>query len=226
MSYVSVEEITASVSGVVTTSLTSLAEFLPSFVGGLVVFTVGIIVSTIVNRVIRAALKAIKFEDLLKRYGLSQVEGREVSWTDVLAELARWSVIIVFLIPTLSVWGIGQANEVLAQILSYIPNVAVAVIIALVGLVFANLAHDAVLSASKSLGRSLAHTGALVARWAIVVFVSLVVLNQLGIGADLIRILFTGLVAFLAIAGGLAFGLGGSDVAKDLLNQLRERFKR
>lgn len=222
----SIEEITASVSGVVATSLTSLAEFLPSFVGGLVVFIVGIIVSAIVNRVIRTALKTIKFEDFLKRYGLSQVEGREVSWTDVLAELARWSVIIVFLIPTLSVWGIGQANDVLAQILSYIPNVAVAVIVALVGLVFANLAHDAVLSASKSLGKSLAHTGALVARWSIVVFVSLVVLNQLGIGADLIRILFTGFVAFLAIAGGLAFGLGGSDVAKDLLNQLRERFKR
>lgn len=222
----SVEEITASVSGVVATSLTALAEFLPRFVGGLVVFIVGLIIATVVNRVIKAALRAIRFEEFLKRYGLSQVEGREVSWSDVLAELARWSVIIVFLIPTLSVWGIGQANDVLAQILSYIPNVAVAVIIALVGLVFANLAHDAVLSASKSLGRSLAHTGALVARWAIVVFVALVVLNQLGIGADLIRILFTGFVAFLAIAGGLAFGLGGSDTAKDLLNQLRERFKK
>lgn len=222
----SVDEISTSVTLAVTDSLLSLGNFIPSLIYGLVVFVIGLIVATVIHRVIQAVLKKLRFEEFLKRYGLSRVEGREVSWSEVLSELARWSIIVVFLIPTLSVWGIGQANDLLKQVLLYVPNVIVAVIIALLGMVFANLAHDTVLSASKTLGRSLANTGALVARWAIVVFVALVVLNQLGIGSDLIRILFSGFVAFLAIAGGLAFGLGGSDSAKEILNQLRERFKK
>lgn len=220
------EEITTSVTTVIGSFLTALSEFVPRFIGGLVVFSVGLILATLVHKTIKAVLNSLRFEELLKRYGLSHVEGRDVLWSDVLSELGRWSIIVVFLIPTLSVWGIGQANELLSQVLLFIPNVAIAVIIALVGMVFANLAHDAVLSSSKSLGKSLAQTAALVARWAIVVFVALIVLNQLGIGADLIRILFAGMVAFLAIAGGLAFGLGGSDVAKDILSQLREKFKK
>jgi hypothetical protein len=222
----SVEEITTSVTTVVITALSALAEFIPRLIGGLVVLIIGLVIAAIVDRLVIAVLKTIRFENFLKRYGLSEVEGKEVSWSQVLAELARWAVIIVFLIPTLQVWGMGGATGILNQILLYIPNVVIAVIIALLGLVFARLAYDTAYSATKSLGKDVAHTSALIARWAIIVFVALVVLNQLGVAADLIKILFTGLVAFLALAGGLAFGLGGSDSAKEILNSIKERFKK
>jgi len=221
-----VDEVATSVTTVVVTALSALAEFIPRLVGGLVVLIIGLVIAAIVDRLVIAVLKTIRFENFLKRYGLSEVEGQAVSWSQVLAELARWSVIIVFLIPTLQVWGIGGATAVLNQILLYIPNVVIAVIIALVGLVFARLAHNTTFSATKSLGTDLAHTAALIARWAIIVFVALIVLNQLGVAADLIKILFTGFVAFLALAGGLAFGLGGSDSAKEILNSLKERFRK
>lgn len=221
-----VDEVTTSVTTVVITTLTALSEFIPRLIGGLVVLIIGLVIAAVVDRLVITLLKAIRFETFLKRYGLSQVEGTEVSWSQVLAELARWTIIIVFLIPTMQVWGIGGATGVLNQILLYIPNVVIAVIIALVGLVFAKLAHDTTLSATKSLGKDLAHTTALIARWSIIIFVALVVLNQLGVAADLIKILFTGFVAFLAIAGGLAFGLGGSDTAKEILNSLKEKFKK
>ena len=61
------------------------------------------------------------------------------------------------------------------------------------------------------------------ARYAIIFFTILIVLNQLGIAQDLVRILFTGIVAMLAIAGGLAFGMGGKDLAKDILEDLRRK---
>ena len=59
----------------------------------------------------------------------------------------------------------------------------------------------------------------------IVFFTILVVLNQLGVAQDIIRILFTGIIGMLALAGGLAFGLGGKDMARDLLSELTKKVK-
>ena len=62
-------------------------------------------------------------------------------------------------------------------------------------------------------------------QWAISIFVILAVLNQLGVASDLIRILFTGIVAMIAIAGGIAFGLGGQDSARQVLEEFKKRIK-
>ena len=63
------------------------------------------------------------------------------------------------------------------------------------------------------------------AQWTINGFVILAVLNQLGVASDLIRILFTGIVAMVALAGGIAFGLGGQKNAQDILDGIRKRLK-
>ncbi|MBI4078875.1 MAG: hypothetical protein HY429_01100, partial [Candidatus Levybacteria bacterium] len=109
--------------------------------------------------------------------------------------------------------------------LFYLPNVFVAAIIALVGFVFARLSHDVVLASIRGVSPDTAQTIASVARWAVTVFVLLAVLNQLGVASDLIRILFTGFVAMIAVAGGIAFGLGGQGAAKDTIDALRKRLK-
>ena len=70
-----------------------------------------------------------------------------------------------------------------------------------------------------------ARTLASITRWAISVFVILAALNQLGVASDLIRILFTGFVAMLAIAGGIAFGLGGQSSAKDIVEGIRNKLR-
>lgn len=221
---VTVQSLTESVTAVISNSLTLLGGFIPRLVGGLVILAVGLIVAVVIHRAVVTIAKVLRVEALLKKYGISHVDG--VAWSEVVAELARWSVIVIFLIPTFEAWGITGTTTVLNQILGYIPNVVVAVIIGVLGLVFARLAHDVAFSATRQLGSETAHTASLVARWAIVVFTTLVVLNQLGIAQELIKILFTGVVALLALAGGLAFGLGGQDTAREILNALKSRFKK
>jgi len=142
-----------------------------------------------------------------------------------LAEILRWTVIIMFLIPTLEVWGLSRATGVINQLLLYLPNVIVAVIIGFIGSIVSNLGADLVKSSIKSLGVASANTLAIFTRSAIIFFTVLVIMNQLGVAQDLIRILFTGIVVMLAIAGGLAFGLGGKDLAKNLLEQLQKKIK-
>ena len=222
----SFEDLSTDVSAAVLNSLAAFINFIPSLIGGLIVFVIGLVIAAVVYRVITAALKAVQVEKYLSKYGITKVEGHEVEWSQILAELARWSIIIIFLIPTLEAWRLGAVNNVLNRVILYIPNVIVAVILALVGLIFAKLAYRVAFSASRSLGKDLANTVALVAQWSLTVFVAFLVLHQLGVAQELLRILFGGLVAMVAIAGGIAFGLGGKETAQKILQSAWDKFNK
>ena len=201
-----------------------LLNFIPRFLAGAIILLIGIIVASILRQLVVSLFKALKVESFLKKYGVPEAKD-EFTWTSILAEIVRWFVIVVFLIPTADVWGLPQIITVLNVFLTYLPNVFVAAVIAMVGFVFARLSHDIVLASVKGVDSQTASTIASVTKWAINVFVILAVLSQLGVATDLIRILFTGLVAMLAIAGGIAFGLGGQSSAKDAVEGFRKRLK-
>lgn len=223
---ITLEDLSTSVTTAVVGSVANLINYLPSFIGGLIVLLVGIIFGAVTYRVILGFLKALQIEKFLARYGVSKIEGHQIQWPEILAELIRWTIIIVFLVPALESWQLGAVNTVLSRVILYIPNVIVAVTLALIGMVFGKIAYRLTYSAGSSLGHNTAHILALVARWSLLVFVAFLVLNQLGVAQDLIRILFAGIVLMLALAGGLAFGLGGQHVAKALLETIVERFKK
>jgi hypothetical protein len=204
--------------------IASAAAFLPSFIGGLIILLIGIILASIVKRIFIEILNALKIETYLRKYGVPEARN-EFSWTNILAEIARWFVIILFLIPTAEVWGMPQITTILNAFLLYLPNVFVAAIIGLVGLVLARLAADIILASTKGFPLSVSRTLASVVRVSLTIFVLLAVLSQLGVAQDLIRILFTGFVAMIALAGGLAFGLGGQDTARQLLDVIRKKVK-
>ena len=202
----------------------SVVTFIPKFLAGTIILVIGIIIASIARQLVVSILKIFNLEALLKKYGVPTMKD-EFTWTAILAEIVRWFLIIVFLIPTAEVWGLPRIITVLSEFLNYIPNVFVAAVIAMVGFVLARLSHDVILASAKGVDNQTSATIASVARWAINTFVILAVLSQLGVATDLIRILFTGFVAMLAIAGGIAFGLGGQNSAKDVVEGLRKRLK-
>lgn len=208
----------------INSGLVLLVAFVPRFVLGLVILLIGIIVASILKQIVVELSKALKIESFLRKYGVPEAKD-EFSWTNILAEIVRWFVIILFLLPTADVWGLPRVDTVINEVLLYLPNVFVAVVIAMVGFVLARLAHDVVLASVKGISPETARTVASITRWAIGIFVILAVLNQLGVAADLIKILFTGFVAMLAIAGGIAFGLGGQSSAKDVIEDIRGKLK-
>lgn len=204
--------------------LYAVASFLPKFIAGAIILLIGIIVASILKQLILELFKALKIEAFLKKYGIPDA-GEDLTWSNILAEIVRWFAVIIFLIPTADVWGLPQIVTVLNTFLLYLPNVFVGAIIALVGLVFARLTHDIVFASSRRVVPESAQTIASVTRWAVTVFVILAVLNQLGVASDLIRILFTGFVAMIAIAGGIAFGLGGQHAARDIVEELQSKIR-
>lgn len=203
----------------------AVVNFIPRFLAGAIIFLIGVIIASILKQVVLSLFKTLKLEEILKKYGVPEVKD-QFSWSNILSEIVRWFVIIVFLIPTADVWGLQRIITVLNDFLNYLPNVFVAAVIAMIGLVFARLSHDVVLASAKGVDEQTANAIASVTRWAVNVFVFLAVLNQLGVATDLVRILFTGLVAMIAIAGGIAFGLGGQGAAKDIVEGIKKKFSR
>jgi len=203
----------------------AVVTFIPKFVTGAIILLIGIIIASIVKQVLLGLFKALKVEAYLKKYGVPQMKD-EFAWTNILTEIVRWFIIIVFLIPTADVWGLPRIITVLNEFLNYLPNVFVAAVIAMIGFVFARLSHDVILASARGIDDQTANAIASVTRWSVNVFVILAVLSQLGVATDLIRILFTGFVAMLAIAGGIAFGLGGQNSAKDVIEGVRKKLNK
>jgi hypothetical protein len=213
-----------SVNSIITPFWKSFINFFPDLLGGLLILIIGIILANILKRILVSVLNFFKLDKLFQN--AKNIEKSEIKlWEEIIAEIIRWTVIILFLIPTMQVWGLSEATTVLNQVLFYIPNVIIAIVIGFVGLITSNLVANLVRRSIKSIGASSANTLAVVTKTIIVFFTTLVVLNQLGVAQDMIKILFTGIVGMLAIAGGLAFGLGGKDLAKQLLDELRNKIK-
>lgn len=206
-------------------TLTKLADYLPQFFGGLVVLLIGLGIAAVLHRAVVEFFKLVRVEKFLENAKI--VKAGEVKvWPEILGQLVRWTAIILFLVPAAESWGIPRVTEVLNQLLFYLPNVFVAVVIGLIGVVIANLAYDVSRQTAKNLGSSSANALGALARYAILFFTALIVLNQLGVAAVLIQTLFTGIVAMLALAGGLAFGLGGQETARDILKGIREKVEK
>ena len=213
------------VASIVSTFFTGFVLYLPQFLAGLLLLVVGILVASVVKQVILGFFSLIKLDQLAKEAKVPPAFDLKV-WPTLIAELMRWIVLILFLVSAVETWGIKKVGDVLNQLLLYLPNVFVAVVIGMVGVVVGNLVADVIRHSSKSLGAHSAGTLSTLGRYSIYIFTSLIVLHQLGVAADLIRILFTGVVAMLALAGGLAFGLGGQDTARDVLRNLREKLEK
>ena len=106
----------------INSGLILVVSFVPKFILGLVILLIGIIIASILKQVVVELSKALKIETFLKKYGVPEAKD-EFSWTSILAEIVRWFVIILFLLPTADIWGLPKIDTVLSEVLLYLPNV-------------------------------------------------------------------------------------------------------
>jgi hypothetical protein len=208
---------------------TRLIGFLPNFIAAVIVLIVGVAIAIFLGKLVRLIIKKFKIDLVLEKLGVMrffQKGGIEFSFAALLGWLVKWFLIVVFLIATTEILGLPQVAEFLNRIVLYLPNVIVAAVVLLVGIVLANFVQNWLkkfLAITKTTSIQFI-TG--VAKWAIVIFSVLAALIQLKIATSLINVLFTGFVAMLAIAGGLAFGLAGKDWAADLISKIKKDISR
>lgn len=203
-----------------------VANFLPLLVVSIIVFVVGLIIASALGKIVEQVVSALKVDKALENLGVEEVvhkAGLKLDSGAFLGGLIKWFFIVVFLVAAIDVLGLNQVNEFLSNVvLVYLPNVIIAVLLLIAGALIAGTMQRIVVSSAKA--ANITSAGALggIAKWSIWVFAVLAALYQLGIVGDLIQTLFTGFVGMLAIAGGLAFGLGGKDVAAKYIEKLKE----
>ncbi len=204
--------------------LKTIGNFLPRFSAGLLILIIGILLARILKHTSVTIINFFKIDKIFNKSKLLAKNQLHI-WIEVILETLRWALIVVFLVPALEIWGLSQAISLLNQFLIYLPNVIIAVIIAFVGFIVSNLTADLVKQSIKTITAKSANSLAMFTKGVIIFFTILIVLNQLGVAQDLIKILFTGIVIMISLAGGLAFGLGGKDVAKEVLENLKKKLE-
>lgn len=201
-------------------------QFLPKLLLAVVIFIAGWVVGSVLSEVVSKIVKAIKIDSVLESAGargLLDKAGFNLNTGAFLGGLVKWFIIIVFLVTALDILRLEAVNAFLTNVvLGYIPQVIVATLILVTAAVLADLTQKVMTGGARALDSKSAGFVGGVARWAIWIVAILAALNQLGIAGGMMQTLFTGLVAMLAIAGGLAFGLGGKDAAARYIEKLRE----
>ena len=200
-------------------------DFLPNFLAALVVFLVGLIIAVGIGHLVRRIVDLLRVDIAVERLQITsafQRAGVPLNVSALLGWLVKWFLIIVFLITSADILGLEAIKGFLKDVVLYIPNVIIAVVVLLIGIVVANFVHDVIERAVAAAKLRSADFLAGLAKWSILVFSFLIALVHLKVAQELIITLFTGFVAMLALAGGLAFGLGGKDQAEKFIERLRK----
>jgi hypothetical protein len=137
----------------------------------------------------------------------------------VIAGVVKWFVRLITLVVAFDTLGLPAVSNVLQQLLLWLPNLVVALVVLVIGGLAAKALSQLVRGASAEAGFTNPDMLASVTRVAVWGFTIVVAINQLGIATTLINTLLIGLVGALALAFGLAFGLGGRDRAAQMLER-------
>lgn len=201
-------------------------SFLPSLIGAIILIVVGLIVASGLSTIVERIINALKVDSLLKKLGLGPLferAGLKINSGKFFGLLIYWFLLIVFILAVADILGLYGISLFLRDVISYIPNIIVAVLIMLAAVMLANFLKTLIRASVASARLYNPKFLGTLAWWTVVIFGFLAALIQIGIAAAILNTLITGLIAMLAIAGGIAFGLGGKDYAAHLLEKLREQ---
>ena len=209
--------------------LTSLAGAMAVFFAAIpkvlafaVILVIGWLVAGLIARLVAGLLRRVRFNELAARSGFAGFVANIGVQTDAagfLADLAKWFIRLIVLVVAFDALGLPAVSDVLRQLLLWLPNLAVGLVVLVIGGLLANAAAGLVRGAATSAGFRHPQLMANVARGAVWVFAIIVAVNQLGIAQTLVNTLFMGAVALAVLALGLSFGLGGRDVAAKILER-------
>lgn len=217
-------------SGSIVNSLTDLwaqfMSFLPNLLAALVVFIVGWIIAVAVGRLIEKILVVLRinqnFENIKGLKDASARAGLKINIPRLLGEIVKWFLLIVTLLAATDILGLEEVSFFLRSVLAYIPNVVVAALILVIAFILANFVYRTVLASVSAAGFTSGGMVAALCKWAIIIFALFAALIQLEVAAPLIQTFLTAFFAMLALAGGLAFGLGGKEMATKWLKKAED----
>jgi hypothetical protein len=218
----------AAIEASVSNALSLFLAAIPKIIGFLIILGIGWTLAAAAAGAVAAILRRARFNDMAHRSGLAGVVESTGVNTDAIGFVAlgtRWFIRLIALVVAFDALGLAAVSETLRQLLLWLPNLIVALVILVLGGLAANSLRSIVRAsaAGAELGNpTLLASFAYGAVWA---FVIVIAVYQVGIASELVATLFTALVTAVALAAGLAFGLGGRETAGQIIHDLYVRWR-
>lgn len=208
---------------------TTVGDYMPKLFGALVLLILALVVAKLAQAVVERVLKLARVDQLAKNKQVAQtLKSAEVS-IDLVAIAGRivfWVVIIIFALTIADVLELTAMSDVIREILNYLPHVLAAVIILTVTVAGARLVRDVVRASLVRMQVDFAHNVSSVAFYVLIVFGTLMAVDQLGFDTTILTANITVIVSGVVLALALAFGLGGRDAAKNVVDEAYANYKK
>ena len=215
---------------VVQTSLQELVSFLAILIWAIIVFVIGYLISVGIGKIIAEVLKSIKFNKLFEKEGWKKALQRanvEVNPAEFIGVIFKWVFVIVSLLISVDILGLRAFAGFLTQVLDYLPNVIVAVLVFVVAIIISDIVEKIVRATVERLKVGSGYLASSIVKWGIWVFTFFLILDLVLPRSLLIKTLYTsivyGIVFALALGIGLAIGLGGKDTAAKIISDMYKK---
>ncbi|MEA1936749.1 MAG: hypothetical protein U9N04_01405 [Patescibacteria group bacterium] len=190
-------------------------------VGAIFGFELGKVAGRLVKKLgVDKIFDLVGIKRFLKRGGI------KFSITGLTEWIVKWFVILFSLMVAVDFLNLPRVSEFLSRILNYIPSLIGAIAVLTIGMIVAQMVYEAIKGSAEATGIRAYNLVASVSKWMIIVITGIVVLEQVGIQTAVLQIFAGGLSLMIALAGGLAFGLGGQYHAKELLDEIKNKVRK
>jgi hypothetical protein len=202
----------------------TLISFLPSVVIAVIIFALGWVFGSVLGSAVSHLISVLRIDRALHRAGFDQLSERagvRLSVAGFFGGVVRWGVVVAFTLASAEILGLSQVTQLLRDILMYIPQVIIAAVILVISMLLGDFISRLVSHSVKATGMN-GELAAEMSKWAIIIVGGVFpALTQLRIAQGLVEVLFTGVVFAVALALGLAFGLGGRDAAARAIEKMK-----
>jgi hypothetical protein len=209
-----------------TGALAVLFSGIPRIIGFVLILVIGWFIASLIAKGVAALLRTVHFNDIAQRSGLTDFVHRMGIKTDAsgfLAAIAMWFIRLIVMVVAFDALGLPAVSDVLRQLLLWLPNLVVAMVVLILGGLAAKAVSNLVRGATAEADLGNPEFLARIASFAVWGFAIVIAVNQIGIAATLVNTLFMGVVGVLVIGLGLSFGLGGKDTAGEIVRRWYER---
>ena len=201
----------------------SISVFLPKLIMALVILIIGYFIAKIVKNVLVRVLRAVKFNDVADKVGINgfmKKAGLKSDASGMMGKMGYWMIMLTTLILFFNNLGLPEVSGLLQDAVSFIPRILVGCILLIVGMYAADFLRDMVVATLKGGGFESPNMVGNLTYGVVMFLVVSMVLDQIGIGGDIVNTLVTSVLGGVSLATAIAFGLGGRDWASKQIKKV------
>jgi len=208
--------------------LQSFIDVLPNIFLGIVIILLGLYISKKIRDLVIHFLNRLRLNQMLGSLGWQEFFNRFNTKLDIprffgtLTQIyfLLWVVLVVLDILSLSIVG-----DIISNIINYYPNIFISIVIFIVAVFIADFSKKIIVSDFKEEKLTYSNFLGNIIASSVWVIAILAILYQLQIAQTLILIAFIGFITLIVLTVGIAFGLGGKEIAKKTLEDIEKKIK-